>query len=245
MLAQRRVRGRFYAQATPSPDRWTLEEDQVPESRSHDQNADHLCQLLTYRMKLLGRDAQVGRNLAIRFDEQHPRTGIDPDVYLLEPPAPERDELTSLRLWEPGHNPPRLAVEIVSPSRPGKDYGESPDKYAACGAEELWVFDPKLAGPRAEGGPYRLQIWRADEEGFARVYAGDGPAFSPVVGGFLFAVNEGRTLAISDDEAGTSFWMTGEEAERAAKGAERAAKEEALRRVAELEARLAAAGLSR
>lgn len=217
----------------------------MPESRSHDQIADRLCKLLTYRMKLVGRDVQVGRNLAIRFDELHPRSGIDPDVYLLEPPPPERDELTSLRLWETGHSPPRLAVEIVSPSRANKDYSESPEKYAACGAEELWVFDPKLAGPRAHGGPYRLQIWRAEEEGFTRTYAGDGPAYSPVVGGFLFAVNEGRSLAICDNDIGDSFWMTGEEAERAAKEAERAAKEEALRRVAELEARLAAAERAR
>jgi Uma2 family endonuclease len=238
MLAQRGVRGRFSYEAAPAVDRWTLEEEQVPESRSHDQIADRLCKLLTYRMKLVGRDAQIGRNLAIRFDELHPRSGIDPDVYLLEPPPPERDELTSLRLWETGHSPPRLAVEIVSPSRANKDYSESPEKYAACGAEELWVFDPKLAGPRAHGGPYRLQIWRADEEGFTRTYAGDGPAYSPVVGGFLFAVNEGRSLAISDNDSGDSFWMTGEEAERAA-------KEEALRRVAELEARLAAAERAR
>ena len=238
MLAQRRARGRFFYEAAPSLDRWTLAEDQVPESRSHDQIADRLCKLLTYRMKLVGRDVQVGRNLAIRFDEEHPRSGIDPDVYLLEPPPPERDELTSLRLWEPGHNPPRLAVEIVNPSRAGKDYSESPEKYAACGAEELWVFDPKLAGPRAHGGPYRLQIWRGDDEGFTRTYAGDGPAFSPVVGGFLLPVNEGRALAISDDEAGASFWMTGEEAERAA-------KDEALCRIAELEARLAAATRTR
>jgi Uma2 family endonuclease len=238
MLAQRGARGRFSYEAEPAVDRWTLEEDQVPESRSHDQIADRLCKLLTHRMKLVGRDARIGRNLAIRFDELHPRSGIDPDVYLLEPPPPEGDELTSLRLWETGHSPPRLAVEIVSPSRAGKDYSESPEKYAACGAEELWVFDPKLAGPKAHGGPYRLQIWRADEEGFTRTYAGDGPAYSPVVGGFLFAVNEGRSLAISDNDIGDTFWMTGEEAERAA-------KEEALRRVAELEARLAAAERAR
>ena len=238
MLGQRRARGRISYAAASSRDSWTLEDEQVPESRPHDQIAERLCKLLSYRMKLAGRNAQVGRNLAIRFDELHPRHGIDPDVYLLEPPPPEGDELMSLRLWETGHNPPRLAVEIVSPSRPSKDYGASPEKYAACGAEELWVFDPKLAGPRVDGGPYRLQIWRADEEGLARVYAGDGPAFSPVVGGYVFAVNEGRALALADDEAGTTFWKTGEEAERAA-------KEEALARVAALEARLAAAERSR
>ena len=46
-------------------------------------------------------------------------------------------------------------------------------------------------------------------------------------------------LRIASDETGTDWWMTAEEAERAAKEAERAAKEVALRRVVELEALLA------
>jgi hypothetical protein len=43
-------------------------------------------------------------------------------------------------------------------------------------------------------------------------------------------VEEARSLSIADDAKGTSWWMTGEEAERAAKEAERAAKEDALQR---------------
>jgi Putative restriction endonuclease len=240
MLAQQRRRQRLHYDVETPFDRWTLEDDQVPESRPHDQVAERLCHLLTHRMKQTGQHVCVGRNLAIRFDEDHPRAGVDPDVYVLDPPPPDSEELTSLRLWETGHFPPRLAVEIVSTSRPDKDYSESPDKYAACGAEELWVFDPKLAG-RGRDGPHRLQLWRGGEDGFTRIYAGEGPFFSPTTGGWVFAVNEGHALAIADDEAGTAWWMTGEEAERAAKEAERAAKEDALRRVAELEARLAAA----
>jgi Uma2 family endonuclease len=232
MLSPHRRRLLRY-EVEPAPERWTLGDEQVPESRPHDQIASRLCELLTHRLRETGRRAQVGRNLAIRFDESHPQVGVDPDVYLLEPPTPEGEELTSLRVWEPGHAPPRLAVEIVSPSRAGKDYSESPEKYAVCGAEELWIFDPKLAGPRLGGGPYRLQLWRRDEdEGFTRVYAGEGPVFSPVMNGYLFAVDEGRSLRLADDREGTAWWRTGEEAERAA-------KEQALQRLAELEARLA------
>ena len=153
---------------------------------------------------------------------------------MVEPPPPEGDYVTSLRTWATGHHPPLLAVEIVSPSRPDKDYGSSPHKYAASGTQELWVFDPNLAGPAVQGGPFRLQVWRRDEKGlFARVYAGEGPVLSDAVGGWVFAVDEGRSLAIADDAEGTRWWTTPEEAERAA-------KEEALRRVAELEALLAA-----
>jgi hypothetical protein len=58
----------------------------------------------------------------------------------------------------------------------------------------------------------------------------------------------GRNLAVRWDQAhpqidsDPDWWMTGEEAQRAAAEAERRAKEEALRRVAELEAKLAARG---
>lgn len=103
-----------------------------------------------------------------------------------------------------------------------------------------WVFDPRLSGPRANGGPHRIQVWRETEDGsFERTFAGAGPAFSPTVNGWLHAVDEGRKLRIADDRDGTSFWLTAEEHERAEKETERAAKEAALARVAELEAKLA------
>jgi hypothetical protein len=68
--------------------------------------------------------------------------------------------------------------------------------------------------------------------GFARVYAGDGPARSEALSCWLFAVDEGRRLRLADNADATDWWLTPEEAERAA-------KEAALARVAELEAELA------
>jgi hypothetical protein len=109
------------------------------------------------------------------------------------------------------------------------------------------MFDPLLAGPVSQGGPFRLQLWtRDDDASLSRVYAGDGPVYSPALGAYLVVVNEGRRLRIASDAECTDFWPTPAEAERAAKEAERAAKEAergakeaALARVAELEAKLA------
>ncbi len=49
---------------------------------------------------------------------------------------------------------------------------------------------------------------------------------------YVVVTDEGRRLRIADDESTTRFWLTAEEAERAA-------KEAALARVAELEMLLA------
>jgi Uma2 family endonuclease len=231
----------------PRPD-WELSEEPAPESRPHDLAADMLKLLLLAWAARTGRRLQVGRNLALRWDEAHPKIGVDPDVYVIEP-TPEGDALSSLRTWEEGHHPPLLAIEVVSASNSTKDYTAAPEKYAASGTAELWIFDPLLAGPKALGGPFRIQVWRREGDAFSRTYAGACPAYSPATGAWLFAVSEGTVLRIASDEAGTDWWRTGEEAERAAREAERAAmeaeraaKEEALRRIAELEARLAGRG---
>jgi Uma2 family endonuclease len=221
-------------------DDWTLSEELMPESQPHDLTLDMLKALLLAWAARTGRDAQIGRNLAVRWDSSRPNVGVDPDLCVIAPRTPEGDELDSLCTWRPGHHAPLVGIEVVSANNPRKDYEVAPDKYAASGTQELWVFDPKLVGPRGRGGPFRLQLWRRDEDGvFSRVYAGDGPVRSPVLDAWLFAVNEGQRLRIADDLEGTRWWATAEEAERAAKEAERAAKEAALARVAELEAALA------
>ena len=236
-MLQASRRPRLVFEVQPVRDDWILPEDKVPESRRHDLASDRVRALLSYWASRTGRRAAVCRNLAVRWDEDKPAIGVDPDVCVLELPPPEGDELTSLRLWDTGHSPPLLAVEIVSPSRADKDYVQSPAKYAANGTRELWVFDPKLAGPKALGGPSRIQVWRRDDNGdFRRIYEGDGPAWSEAVKGWLFAVDEGQSLRLADDEAGTSWWVTREEAERAA-------KEEAQQKAERLAAKLRELGV--
>jgi Uma2 family endonuclease len=247
-----------YAVPRTRPD-WTLEEELLPESQPHDLTLDLLKAILVEWVSRSGRAAHVTRNLAVRWERSQPKIGTDPDLSVLEPAPPDADELDSLCTWQPNHPPPRLSIEVVS-SHARKDYVAAPEKCAAAGIDELWVFDPHLAGPRLGGGPHRLQLWRRLPHGFTRVYAGDGPVYSPYLDAWVFAVNEGRRVRIADDEAGSRWWLTAEERERAERERERAEKEreraerereraerereraeaEQLRaRIAELEARLA------
>jgi Uma2 family endonuclease len=215
-------------------DGWELSDDLMPESVLHDQAVELLKALLAAWAVRTGNGALVVRNLAVRWNESEPRIGVDPDVCVLSPAPPGAADLRSLRTWAAGHSPPLLAIEVVSETNPHKDYAIAPDKYAASGTSELWIFDPLLAGPAAQGGPFRLQIWHRREDGdFARIYAGDGPARSPTLGAYLVATEEGRKLRLAVDESATEFWLSAEESERAA-------KEAALARVGELEAALTA-----
>jgi hypothetical protein len=143
---------------------------------------------------------------------------VDPDVYIVDDPPPDFDHAKSLKTWLTGNYPLPLAVEIVSESRPQKDYSESPRKYAVNGTHELWIFDPKMCRPAKHGPAIRLQVWRRDDEGaFDCVYAGEGPTRSEVLDAWIFVTNEGQRLSLADDAEGTQWWMTCEEQERAAK----------------------------
>ncbi|MCA9593489.1 MAG: Uma2 family endonuclease [Myxococcales bacterium] len=230
----------------PALDAWELPEEPVPESRAHDLLTACVVALLAAWVARTKRDAIVARNFAIRWVRERPKVGVDPDVCLVEPAPPNADQLNSLCLWQPGHVAPRLAVEVVSPSHPYKDYAEIQHKYAACGVAELWVLDPLLLGPRRLGGPVPLQIWMAgDAGGFERVYSGSGPYHSDAVDAWL-SFETPRDLCISDDALGQQRWMTGEAQERALREQEQALREQeraALeQRVRELEGELSRRG---
>jgi hypothetical protein len=218
-----------------APEAWVLPEGLVPESIPHHAAAERLKLLLDAWSARTERDVFVASNLGVRWLEQRPTIGIDPDVCILEPPPPSANDLSSLCLWKPGHVAPPLCFEIVSASHPHKDYAAIQDRYAALGTRELCVFDPLLAGPAALGGPVALQMWRRDAVGlFERVHFGDEPAYSVVLKAWLHPA--GRTLEIADDPEGQHRWLSGEERERAEKERERAAREALERRVTELEA---------
>jgi hypothetical protein len=191
----------------------------VPESPLHHTVAHRLTLLLEAWASTQPRPVSVLRNLALRFLEEYPQTGIDPDVCVLDPPPPDLDELGSLCLWKSGHVAPTICFEIVSANHPHKDYSALQDRYAALGTDELVVFDPLLAGPAALGGPVSLQLWRRDiSGGFERVHFSGSPAYSEVLDAWL--VPDGRALHIADDRAGLKRWPTS--AERAQAEAERA-----------------------
>jgi hypothetical protein len=178
----------------------------VPEAPIHDEVAEALKLLLRAWAARSPGQLRIARNLAIRWLEQHPRTGIDPDVCVLSPPPPDLDDLGSLCLWKPGHTAPTLCFEIVSVNHPYKDYVALQDRYAAMGTHELIVFDPLLAGPKSLGGPAPLQLWRRDaNRAFERIHFGDAPVYSEVLDAWVIA--EGRKLFIADDRAGKRRWL--------------------------------------
>ncbi len=227
-MSSHRGATRLIIPVPPTLDRWELEDEDVPETVLHQRIIDLLLEIFRAWASRDRRDALVGSNLAVRFDRAHPRRGVAPDVYVVEPAPPEGEATTSLRLWEEGHHPPRVAVEVVSENTAKKDYDleDGPARYAAAGVKELWVFDPLLLGPNTAGGPWVLQVWRRSPKGsFRRVYQGAGPAYSRELRAWLVVTDAGARLRLAEDAAGKRLWPTVEEEERAAKERERAAKE--------------------
>ncbi|UQA61134.1 Uma2 family endonuclease [Polyangium aurulentum] len=145
--------------------------------------------------------------------KDEPLVRVSPDVYLLdEPPPPPLPKMWET--WQPGHRPPRFAVEIVSDDWK-KDYEDNPPKYAQLGCRELVIFDPEAAlKPDRKGTRVPLQVYRRDEDGaFVKVYRGDGPVYCEQIGAHLATRREGATvrLRVARDGAGTSLVPTAEE----------------------------------
>ncbi len=213
---------------------WVLQDDiTMPETDEHLLTTRLLMDIFLAFVARTRRDAKAGSNIALRWDPEHPKVGVDPDVYLVEP-APPDEKLRSLRTWAEGHYPPRVAVEVVSSRTARKDYTEGPAKYAASGTRELWVFDPERRGRGLAGGPWVLQVWRRTSvDEFRQVYVGDGPAYSEELGVWLVVTDGGTRLRVADDEAGERLWPTASEAERTAR---QVAEAELARVTAELAA---------
>jgi len=233
----------------PKLEAWVLPEGKVPEATAHYTAVYRIYGLLLAWAERIRpeRSVRIAADLAVRWMPDHPRTGADPDVCVIEPGPPDFDDLRSLKLWEPGRVPPRLGIEVVSASLPHKDYGSIQERYAAMGVEELIVFDPLMCGPASLGGPVPLQLWRRDATlAFERLSFGTDPVYSQVIDAWF--ITDGRDLNISTDRRGTQRWLTDQEQlasareafERAQAQAERAQaqadKAEALAERAQVEA---------
>jgi len=222
----------------PNPEAWVIPEEPVPEATAHDTAWRNIFALLSAWAERQPGRVRVVHDLAVRWLQQYPRTGINPDVCVLDPaPIEIEDDLSSLCLWKPGHVAPRFCVEVVSQSHPHKDYTSIQERYAAMGTPELLLFDPLLYGPHSLGGPVKLQLWRRDAtRTFERVHFGAEPAYSHALDAWLMC--EGRELVIAGDRAGNARWLTALQHERAALEQERAALEQERAKRARLEAEL-------
>lgn len=212
---------------------WVIMEEDVPESAWHDATIELLKLILKAWAERERIGALIASNLALRFQRNQWKVGVDPDVAVYIPPPPKGENTESVCLWKLGHAPPRVAIEIVSRSTNKKDYVTGLDHYAKSGTVELWVFDPKGFGPKGDGGPFALQVWRRDEAGFQSIYRGSGPFKSPEMGAWLVVTDDGMRLRLADDREGTHLWLTA--AERAEQE-----RESAEQRTRELEGKLSA-----
>ena len=196
------------------PGRFLLGDQKMSEVPFHVHAADVLISLLRAWATRLGKDVFVGRNLACRWHQADARVGVDPDVCLLDPAPVDLHEVGSLRTWLPGHRPPALSIEVVSPATVEIDYRDKPIRYGLLGTEELWIFDPTLMGPDDAGGPFVLQIWLRQGSRLVRTYAGSGPVQSPGLGAWLIPDCAARELRLAHDAENTRPWPTETEAAR-------------------------------
>lgn len=209
MAETARPHERFRWPVEEPPEGWLLEVDDLPETPLHAAIIALLVDLLRAWCDRAAPSALVTTNLGLRWDPRDARRGMDPDVVVVDPAPPEGELLSTLRVWEPDHAPPRLVVEVVSPATAGKDYTDAHARCARLGARELWIFDPLRLGPRLTGGPFELQIWRrADDGALERIFAGDAPGFSPELGAWVITTDAGRRLGLADDPDGRARWST-------------------------------------
>jgi Uma2 family endonuclease len=208
------------------PADWYIEDDE-PVGQDPDHQEDEFIMqstLLAWRKRTKQEHLLIGCEMACRWDSAFPKVGVDPDVYVVDRPPPrnKKGKIGSLRTWEGGHHPPLLAIEIVSDSRPGKDYKDSPEKHDLLGTFELWIFDPHLSGYTKEQPPVPLQVFqRETNHCLVQMHAGAGPYRSDALDAWVMVIED--ELVIADDREGNDRWPTLEEAEK------RRADEEAQR----------------
>jgi Putative restriction endonuclease len=180
---------------------------------------------------LLGKPTFVGADQFIYYKLHDPTKCVAPDIYVL-PRVPVGRRIKTWKVWKTGIVP-SLAIEVVATDNADKDYREAPERYAELGVDELIIFDPdhELSEDRVRWQRYR----KLPRRGFVAVESTNADRLrSRVLGCFLRVVGEGDNarLRLGAGPSGDDLFPTEAEAERAA-------KEQALRRVAELEALLA------
>ena len=200
----------------------------------------HLYDLLTMLRVFfrLREDIVIAGDVFIYYMEGNPRLTVAPDCFVVI--GVGIDGMESLErndtylLWEVG-KAPDFVLEIGSPSTWRNDLGSKRDLYASLGVGEYWMFDPSggehygfaLRGERLVGGEYQLLEMREDADGGVSGY-------SPTLN-LEFHWEEGRLRLYDPVEERWLQNMTemAEEAET-----ERAARESAEARLAEMEAEL-------
>ena len=163
----------------------------------------------------------VASDLLILFEEGNPEAALAPDLMVVfNAGNPDR---SSYKVWEERDRMPAFALEVLSASNWRSDVRIKPGLYAALGVRELWLFDPpegRLVGHRLSGDTYE------------RIEPRRGGARSSGVLGLDVLVEDGE-LRFRNPATGEILPDHEEERRR---------REQAERRVEELEALLARSG---
>jgi Uma2 family endonuclease len=209
------------------------DEELVPETGFHLRVRTAL--FLVLERELRGR-AFVGSDQFLYLDATNPKACLAPDI-LVRIGGP-LELLRSYKTWQ--HGAPHLAVEIVSSSDGrDRDWASNLARYRRTGIGEIVRFD-------AEDETNPLRLWDNLGGDLVERDLSDPEAFRcDGLAAYWTIVPRpelGLTLRLARTADGTDLWLTPDEAEateRAASQTERAAKEAALRRIAELERELA------
>lgn len=167
----------------------------------------------------VGARGAVGSEQFVYWDAEDPRRCLAPDLMVRMGAAPGPFPLW--KTWERGA--PHLAVEIVSPSdAPDLPWGDKLRRYRASGIAEVVRFDP-VDRDRP------LRLWdRLEDDLVERVLVGQSAFFCDTLD-LYWCVRPhpvlGLELRLARDATGKELVLSNEE--------------EALKRVAELEAELA------
>lgn len=215
------------------------EEEKVPESELQG-NARHYVQgALSIRYQERP-DVYVAGDMFVYYRMNDAEARLAPDVMVVfgaaeSPPRP------SWRVWREGGLTPDFVLEIASPGTVADDAGWKRDRYAAMEVSDYWRFDPQGGELMPElltaevldaAGEYRPLSVARDTAGMLRGH-------SALLGLDLCVV--GSELRPYDPVAGE--WLRSHaESEAAARSAE-AAQAAAEASIAQLEARLRAAGI--
>lgn len=232
--AQRQSRGRAHGSAAERDPTFYPAEKKMGEDSLRTWIVELLRPLIERWLAERGRPTFVGADQFIYYKQFDPSKVVAPDVYVLPGVAPGK-RVRSWKVWKT-EVVPSFAVEVVSSDEPYKDYVDAPERYRELGVKELVIFDPDWEKSRDR---VRWQRWRKlRSRGFVRVETTNADRmYTRVLGCWLRVVGEGEDarIRLATGPEGDELFPTAEEAERAA-------KEAALQRIAELEAKLATAG---
>jgi Uma2 family endonuclease len=200
-------------------------EECVPETKRHLEQRTLLYQILQLAF---GREAAVGSEQFVYWDPTDPSACLAPDAFV-RLGSPD-DAFESWKVWERGA--PHLAVEIVSKADArDADWAAKLAKYRRLGVMELVRFDPAAAA-------LPLRVWD-DIDGVLEERAvsnGAAAECRPLGAHWIVGAGAGwKTLRLARDAAGAELLPTPAEAAAIeARTAERV-RDDALRRVRELE----------